>query len=186
MMKLTVKDVFQKLNEGKELSDLEKRIAFPCLFAELVPIEKVVYNDYNPNNVPPPEMKLLYHSISEDGYTQPLVAVYDKENDLYIVIDGAHRYKNAKEKFKLKFVPVTCINKGIKDRMASTIRHNRARGEHAVVQMSNIVAELVRLGWEDIEIGKHLGMSADEVLRLKQNTGLRDIFKNHQYNKAWE
>jgi ParB-like chromosome segregation protein Spo0J len=101
-------------------------------------------------------------------------------------VDGAHRYKNAADKFKIPMVPVVVINKEIKDRMASTIRHNRARGEHNVTQMSNIVAELVLLGWTDVEIGKHLGMSADEVLRLKQNTGIAAIFKDHEYSKAWE
>lgn len=181
----TVKQVFQKMKHGYELSEDEKRLAFPCLFARLVPIEKIRFNDYNPNNVAPPEMRLLAHSIKEDGYTQPIVTVYDSDNDLYIVVDGAHRYKNA-VKFKISFVPVTVINRNINDRMAATIRHNRARGEHKVTQMSNIVAELIMLGWDDLQISKNLGMEPDEVLRLKQNTGLAEIFKNHQYSKAWE
>lgn len=181
-----VKSIFKKLNDGFDLSDNEIAIAFPCLKTKLVTVEKVKFNDYNPNHVAPPEMKLLQHSIEEDGYTQPIVTIYDAENDLYIVVDGAHRYRNAIEKFKLKKIPIVVINKEIKDRMASTIRHNRARGEHGVTQMSNIVAELVKLGWADEEIGEHLGMSADEVLRLKQNTGLAEIFKNEEYSKAWE
>lgn len=181
----TVKQVFQKMKHGYELTEEEKRLAFPCLFPRLVPVEKVKFNDYNPNNVAPPEMRLLKTSIEEDGYTQPVVTIYDTENDKYIVVDGAHRYKNA-IKFKLTHIPVTVINKEIKDRMASTIRHNRARGEHNVTQMSNIVAELVMLGWDDLQISKHLGMGADEVLRLKQNTGIAKIFKNHEYSKAWE
>ena len=182
----TVKQVFQKMKHSYELSEEEKRLAFPCLFTRLVPIEKVKFNDYNPNNVAPPEMRLLKHSIEEDGYTQPIVTVYDSDNDLYIVVDGAHRYKNAVQKFKITYVPVTVINRNINDRIAATIRHNRARGEHKVSQMSNIVAELIMLGWDDLQISKNLGMEPDEVLRLKQNTGLAAIFKNHEYSKAWE
>lgn len=183
---MKVTDIFKTMQSGLSLSDEERRRAFPCLFTQLVPIEKVQFNEYNPNAVAPPEMKLLQHSIEEDGYTQPIVTIYDAEKDVYIVVDGAHRYKNAADKFKIPMVPVVVINKEIKDRMASTIRHNRARGEHNVTQMSNIVAELVMLGWTDVEIGQHLGMSADEVLRLKQNTGIAAIFKDHEYSKAWE
>lgn len=181
----TVKDIFKKMNAGYELSDTEKKIAFPCLFAKLVPSEKVQYNEYNPNAVAPPEMRLLEKSIIEDGYTQPIVTIYDAGKDRYIVVDGAHRYKNAVNKFKLKYVPVVVIDKDIKERMAATIRHNRARGEHKVTQMSNIVAELVMLGWDDVAISKHLGMDADEVLRLKQNTGIAEIFKDVEYSRAW-
>lgn len=182
----TVSEIFDKMKKGYPISDVEIRIAFPCLFAKLVPADKVVFNEYNPNSVAPPEMKLLAHSILEDGYTQPIVTIYDDEQDLYIVVDGAHRYKNAVKVFKLPLVPVVVIDKDIKDRMAATIRHNRARGEHGVTQMSNLVAELYMLGWDDIEIGKHLGMGADEVLRLKQNTGIAEIFENVSYSKAWE
>lgn len=181
----TVKQVFERLKYGYDLSEEEKRLAFPCLFAKLVPLEKVKFNDYNPNAVAPKEMRLLKHSIEEDGYTQPIVVVYDDDNDLYIVVDGAHRYKNA-VKFKISHVPVSVINRDINDRMAATIRHNRARGEHKVAQMSNIVAELIMLGWDDLQISKNLGMEPDEVLRLKQNTGIAEIFKNHQYSSAWE
>lgn len=183
---MNVTEIFNMMKNGLALSEEEKRRAFPCLFTELVPLEKIQFNEYNPNAVAPPEMRLLQHSIEEDGYTQPIVTIYDVEKDVYIVVDGAHRYKNAADKFKIPMVPVVVINKAIKDRMASTIRHNRARGEHNVTQMSNIVAELVLLGWADMEIGKHLGMSADEVLRLKQNTGIAAIFKDHEYSKAWE
>lgn len=182
----TVKDVFEKINSGYELSETEKKIAFPCLFSILVPSEKVKYNDYNPNAVAPPEMRLLQHSITEDGVTQPIVTIYDPEQDLYIVVDGAHRYKVLVEKLKLRLVPISLIDKDIKDRMAATIRHNRARGDHNVTQMSNIVAELYMLGWEDDEIAQHLGMGPDEVLRLKQNTGIAEIFGKWEYSRAWE
>jgi len=181
-----VDGVFQKMRDGLALSEDEKRIAFPCLFAELVPAKKVKFNDYNPNHVAPPEMRLLAHSIEEDGYTQPVVVIYDPGQDLYTVVDGAHRYKNAVEKFKLPYIPVVVINKDAKDRMASTIRHNRARGVHAVTQMSSIVAELYVLGWTDEEIAVHLGMDPDELLRLKQNSGIAEMFKEHEFSRAWE
>lgn len=186
-MKMTPSDVFQsmKRRRGLSLSEEEKRTAFPCLFAKLVSIDKVEFNDYNPNIVAPPEMRLLQHSIEEDGYTQPIVTIYDEENDKYVVVDGAHRYKNAVNVFGLTYIPVVVINKDIKDRMASTIRHNRARGEHNVTQMSNIVAELFMLGWTDEQIGEHLGMDPDEVLRLKHNTGIAEIFSKHEYNQSW-
>jgi ParB-like chromosome segregation protein Spo0J len=164
----------------------DQRIAFPCLYAKLVDANKVVYNDYNPNVVAPHEMKLLIHSIDEDGVTQPIVTIYDKDNDKYVVVDGEHRYKVLVSVYKVTMIPVVVIERDIKDRMAATIRHNRARGEHTVDGMSNIVAELFMLGWTDAEIGQHLGMEADEVLRLKQITGLATIFANREYSEAWE
>lgn len=158
---------------------------YPCLNTILVPIEKIEANDYNPNKVAPHQLKLLKHSIVEDGYTMPIVCFYDNSRDKYIIVDGFHRYTVGKS-LKLNELPVSIIDKKLKDRMASTIRHNRARGEHQVDLQANLVAELYSLGWEDSEIGKHLGMQADEVLRLKQKTGIADIFKNHEYSKSWE
>jgi len=165
---------------------MKKEIAFPVLNVKLIPMDKIIPNDYNPNNVAPTEMKLLKHSIEQDGYTQPIVVYYDDKKDIYVIVDGFHRYRCAKEYFKLEQIPATIIDKPIKDRMASTIRHNRARGEHKVAGMVNIVSDLVLLGWQDIEIAKHLGMSADEVLRLKQNSGISEIFKDREFSKSWE
>lgn len=153
---------------------------------QLVPIEKVEANDYNPNKVAPPEMKLLKLSIEEDGYTQPIVTFYDKKKDKYIIVDGFHRYRCAKEYFKLSDVPITVIDKPIQDRMASTIRHNRARGTHAIRGMSDIVLQLKQDGWTEEKIAKHLGMDAEEVLRLLQITGLKEAFANHEFSKSWE
>ena len=163
-----------------------KKIKFPVLDVKMVAIEKVVANDYNPNSVAPPEMKLLRLSIEEDGYTQPIVTFYDKKNDKYIIVDGFHRYRCAREYFKLKEVPVVTINKSLENRIASTIRHNRARGVHSIKGMSTIVLELIQTGWSDIEIAKHLGMDAEEVLRLKQITGLKQAFSNHEFSNSWE
>ena len=163
-----------------------KKIEFPVLDVKMVPIDKVVANDYNPNSVAPPEMKLLKLSIEEDGYTQPIVTYYDHEQDKYVIVDGFHRYRCAIEYFKLPEVPVTVINKQINNRMASTIRHNRARGTHAIRGMSDIVLSLSRGGWSDVDISKHLGMDAEEVIRLKQITGLKEAFANHEFSKSWE
>lgn len=163
-----------------------KKIEFPVLNVRMIPIDKIVANDYNPNKVASPEMKLLKHSIEEDGYTQPIVVYYDKEKDTYIVVDGFHRYRCAKEYFNLPEIPCTIIDKPLEHRMASTIRHNRARGTHQIKDMSVIVADLFKMGWSDEDICKHLGMELDEVLRLKQITGLKEAFANHEFSKSWE
>jgi ParB-like chromosome segregation protein Spo0J len=155
-----------------------------------VPIEKVKANDYNPNAVAPPEMALLETSIWEDGYTQPVVTCYDKENDVYVVVDGFHRYltiKNSKRIYDREngMLPIVVIDKEMGDRMASTIRHNRARGSHNIELMSTIVSELVEMGKGDAWICKHIGMSADELLRLKQITGVASLFENRDFSDSW-
>lgn len=155
-----------------------------------VPIEKIEPNTYNPNAVAPPEMKLLYESIRADGYTMPVVCYYDQTEDKYIIVDGFHRYRVMldhpdifeREKGRL---PVSVIDKPIAERMASTIRHNRARGNHSVDLMSNIVRELHDLGRSDAWISKHLGMDEDEILRLKQITGLAELFRDIEFGRAW-
>lgn len=154
--------------------------------------EKVRANDYNPNSVAPPEMELLRQSIMEDGYTQPIVSY--KEDDFITVVDGFHRNRVGKEIEEVKNrihgrLPVVNINEwkqGRSDRMASTIRHNRARGSHNVELMSTIVSELVEMGKGDAWICKHVGMSKDELLRMKQITGLASLFENKEFSKAWE
>lgn len=161
------------------------KIDFPVLDVKMIPTDKMRANNYNPNKVATPEMKLLKHSIEEDGYTQPIVAYYDKENDEYEIVDGFHRYTVAIKYFKLNEVPVVVIDKDIKDRMASTIRHNRARGTHQINNMSEIVVDLSSQGWDDIAICKHLGMELDEVIRLKQVSGLKEAFSNHEFSKSW-
>ena len=155
-----------------------------------VPVEKIKPNTYNPNAVAPPEMKLLYESIKADGYTMPIVCYYSKAQDEYIIVDGFHRYRVITEHPDIYerehgMLPVSVINKPIDQRMASTIRHNRARGSHDVDLMSNIVKELHELGRSDAWISKHLGMDKDEILRLKQITGLAALFKDVNFGKAW-
>ena len=155
-----------------------------------IPIEKLRANEYNPNSVAPPEMKLLYDSIKEDGYTMPIVVYHHAKDDMYEIVDGFHRYSIMKiypdiYKREKGLLPCSVIEKPISERMASTIRHNRARGSHNVDLMSNIVAELVEMGKSDNWIREHLGMSADEILRLKQITGLASLFKDKEFSKSW-
>lgn len=151
-------------------------------------------NDYNPNSVAPPEMVLLEHSITEDGYTQPIVTFYDTEKSGREVVDGFHRNRVGKESEVVRnrvlgYLPVVTINStraDKTDRMASTVRHNRARGKHSVDSMSDMVAELKKRNWSDEKIGKELGMEPDEVLRLAQITGLAEMFQDRDFSEAWE
>lgn len=156
-----------------------------------VPIEKIKPNTYNPNSVAPPEMKLLYESIREDGYTMPIVCYHSQKNDTYIIVDGFHRYRIMLDypdiyEREQGMLPVSVIDKPIDHRMASTIRHNRARGSHNVELMSNIIKELHEIGRSDAWISKHLGMDRDEILRLKQITGLTSLFKDIKFGNAWQ
>lgn len=154
--------------------------------------DEVEANDYNPNTVAPPEMRLLEHSISKDGYTQPVVTWCGSERRE--VVDGFHRNHLGRTSSKVKkrtqgYIPVTTVNQertGRNDRIAATIRHNRARGKHQVAGMSDIVQELAKRNWSDKRIGKELGMEPDEVLRLKQVTGLAELFADEEFSEAWE
>lgn len=167
-----------------------KEFRSPVYGVIAVPIDKVQANDYNPNSVAPPEMELLETSIWEDGYTMPVVCFYDDINDKYIVVDGFHRYsvlRDSKRVFEREkgMLPVSIIDKELGDRMASTIRHNRARGSHSIDLMSTIVSELVEMGKGDAWICKHIGMSKDELLRMKQITGLASLFQNKSFSDSW-
>jgi ParB-like chromosome segregation protein Spo0J len=150
-------------------------------------------NDYNPNSVAPVEMELLETSIRSDGYTQPIVS-WKKSDDLFEVVDGFHRHRVGKESKEVSkrvngYLPIVVINDGrqdLGDRMAATIRHNRARGKHKVDSMSEIVVELKRRKWSDARIAKELGMEPDEVLRLSQVSGLAELFKDEAFSEAWE
>jgi len=168
----------------------QKEYKSPVYNIKAIPVEKLRANEYNPNNVAPPEMELLYRSIKEDGYTMPIVVYYRKEEDMYEIVDGFHRYSiilQYKDIYEREngLLPCSVIEKPISERMASTIRHNRARGSHDVDLMSNIVAELVELGKSDSWISKYLGMSRDEILRLKQVTGIAALFKDQEFSKSW-
>lgn len=151
--------------------------------------DRISPNDYNPNNVAPPEKKLLQKSLEADGFTQPIVVVRSTEEE-YEIVDGFHRHELGKSKPSLKsrlhgYLPVTCLQRERHERMAATIRHNRARGRHKIHAMSEIVRELSLLGWSQEKISKELGMDDDEVLRLKQINGLQELFANRRFSKAW-
>lgn len=164
----------------------------PVDFVEWVRAEEVVANDYNPNSVAPPEMELLRTSIMADGYTQPIVTM--PEEGRRTVVDGFHRNRVGKECADVRarihgYLPVVRIKPSQEaraDRMAATVRHNRARGEHRVESMAEIVLELKRRFWSDEKIAKELGMEPDEVLRLTQVTGLAGLFSDREFSEAWE
>lgn len=164
--------------------------ASPVYSVKAVPIDRIQANAYNPNSVAPPEMKLLYQSIKEDGYTMPIVCYYLADVDKYEIVDGFHRYRvmlEHKDIYEREggCLPVVVIDKDISNRMASTIRHNRARGSHSIELMVNIVAELVEAGMSDAWILKNIGMDAEELLRLKQISGLASLFKDKDFGQSW-
>ena len=205
-MSMKIVDDVKKAMEQLTLCDTETRVKIlneihkeirkyspfkdPVDLVQWVKADKVVGNDYNPNKVAPPEMKLLEVSIMEDGFTQPIVAFKDPEGEKFTVVDGFHRLRVGKEnkeiyKRMFGYLPIVVIDKPQEERIASTIRHNRARGKHGVAPMSDIVAGLAKAGWENDKIAHSLGMDPDEILRLKQRTGLPELFKNREFTKAW-
>lgn len=162
----------------------------PVYQVKSVPLEKIRANTYNPNSVAPPEMELLEVSIWEDGYTMPIVCYYLEKEDIYEIVDGFHRYTTMLNSKRIRdrekgHLPIVVIQKDESNRMASTIRHNRARGSHSIDLMSNIVAELTKSGMSDAWILKHIGMDKDELLRLKQITGIAELFKNKNFSDAY-
>jgi ParB-like chromosome segregation protein Spo0J len=166
---------------------MESNYTSPVYAVRAVPIEKIRANAYNPNVVAHTEMELLELSIWEDGYTMPCVCYYFREEDRYELVDGYHRYlvmKTSKRIFEREkgFLPVTVINKDLSNRIASTIRHNRARGTHNIELMTNIVAELKKAGVSDDWIMKNIGMDKDELLRLKQISGLAVLFADKDFS----
>ena len=154
-----------------------------------IPADNVQANDYNPNLVAPDEMELLYTSIRLDDFTQPIVS-YQIDDDHYEITDGFHRnkigrYPDIAEKH-YGYLPLSIIDKPLDERIGSTIRHNRARGTHQIRSMSDIVVTLTQMGWSDEKIGQNLGMEMDEIIRLKQVSGLKEAFQNHEFSKSWE
>ena len=170
---------------------MEKFFISPAYQIQRVHINKIRANSYNPNRIAFPEMKLLERSILEDGYTMPIVCYYDKVNDIYEIVDGFHRYLVMKNSRIIagregNCLPVAVIDQPIENRIASTIRHNRARGTHSIELMSEIVQQLVEAGLSDKWMMKHIGMDKEEILRLKQLTGLITLFKDKEFSRAWE
>lgn len=187
-------DKINALNEIKfELHKVSPFKDEPVDCVQWVKQDNVYANDYNPNSVAPPEMELLYLSILEDGYTQPIVTMTDEDNKRE-VIDGFHRHRVGREYIDINakimgYLPVVTIRDERtekSDRIASTIRHNRARGKHQVQLMSDIVVDLKKRNWSDHKIGRELGMDPDEVLRLCQISGLTEMFSDKEFSEAWE
>ncbi|WP_449550438.1 IbrB-like domain-containing protein [Lelliottia amnigena] len=197
-----VENYLQSLSEDQRIEAIN---AFRQAIHELSPFREqpvdcvlwikqdaITANDYNPNNVAPPEKRLLCKSLELDGFTQPIVVTENVPHHFEIV-DGFHRHEIGTHRAALKrqlkgYLPVTCLRKERKnkiDRMAATIRHNRARGRHQIHAMSDIVRELVLLGWDETKIGTELGMDSDEVLRLKQINGLLELFADRRFSEAW-
>jgi ParB-like chromosome segregation protein Spo0J len=161
----------------------------PVDFVKWISSDKIQANNYNPNSVAKNELRLLHVSIDHDGYTQPIVSIQDDQKN--IIVDGFHRYYVMKTFSDIKdrcqnYLPVVEIHKDLNDRMASTIRHNRARGKHTITGMSNVVFKMLDNGWKDEDICSELGMEADELVRLKHITGFSKLFENIEYRRAWE
>ena len=186
------KDKFEFINElrefiHKDISETKQ----PIDLVRWIPVEEVEPNDYNPNSVAKIEMGLLYKSIKHDGYTQPIVTIYDPEKEKYVIVDGFHRYftcKTNKDIYNKNkgLLPCVVIEKDINERMSATVRHNRARGEHSISGMSSMVFQMLENGWSDEEICNNLGMEPEEILKLKHITGFSKLFKDQEYNKAWK
>lgn len=189
LAKLDVPARVEALNAVREaLHAISPFRSEPVDFVRWVPAAAVVANDYNPNSVARPEMALLHDSIREDGYTQPIVTVPGEA--ARVVVDGFHRHRVGREKADIRervhgYLPVVSIEKPLEDRMASTIRHNRARGKHQVELMGELVRKLVGMGLSDGEIAKRLGMEGEEVLRLRQNARAAEVLANKHYGRSW-
>lgn len=190
--KLELDDAVLCLNSIRlKMHEISPFSSEPVDCVQWIKADSVEANDYNPNSVAPPEMELLRHSIAEDGYTQPIVAFKNEKG--FEVIDGFHRNRVGRECEEIQervkgYLPLAVINEAREDRgdrIASTIRHNRARGKHKVDSMADIVVELKRRNWSDKKIGKELGMDPDEVLRLTQITGLAEMFADREFSEAW-
>lgn len=164
----------------------------PVTTVKWIPIDQVEPNDYNPNAVAPNEMRLLHTSVTHDGYTQPVVAIFDPDRGRYVIVDGFHRYTTARLHDDVKAmtkgrVPVVVIHKSIEDRMASTVRHNRARGKHSVDGMADMVFTMLENpAYDDARICNEVGLEPEELIRLKHVTGFSKLFENAEYRRAWQ
>ena len=161
-------------------------IKLPCLTVQVVPIDQVQANTYNPNAVASNNMDLLEESILSNGFCFAVITVWDPDIEKYVIVDGFHRYLIFKEYLQAKELPIICLEHDISQRMAATVQFNRARGVHQVELMGDLVQALVEQGVDDEDIAQKLGMEIEEVFRLKQITGIAELFKNQIYSKSWE
>ena len=161
-------------------------IELPVMNPIVVPIEQVQANNYNPNSVPQNNMRLLEQSIVDNGFCFAIVTIWDEDLQKYVIIDGFHRYTVLKDYLQATEIPIVVLKHDIKQRMSATVQFNRARGVHQVELMGDLVKSLVGQGMQDEDIAKHLGMEMEEVFRLKQITGIAELFKNTDYSRSWE
>lgn len=161
-------------------------IELPVMNPIIVPIEQVQANNYNPNSVPQNNMRLLEQSIVDNGFCFAIVTIWDEDLHKYVIIDGFHRYTVLKDYLQATEIPIVVLKHDIKQRMSATVQFNRARGVHQVELMGDLVKSLVGQGMQDEDIAKHLGMEMEEVFRLKQITGISELFKNTDYSRSWE
>ena len=169
----------------KYIESKKGKIALPCLDVEIVDIDMVQCNEYNPNYVSNQNMDLLEESILANGFCFAVVTVWDPDIEKYIVVDGAHRYAEFKDRLQANQIPIIVLDHDITKRMEATVQFNRARGVHQVELMGDLVQKLVEQGVDDLEISQKLGMEIEEVFRLKQITGIAELFKNQTYSKSW-
>lgn len=180
------------INEVREfVHEISPINSQPVDFVRWVPVEMVEPNDYNPNSVAHKEMSLLYTSIWQDGYTQPTVTIWDEQKEKFVIVDGFHRYFTCKNNQDVRernkgCLPIVVIKKDINERMAATVRHNRARGKHSVDGMSHMIFSLLDNGWKDEDICNYLGMEPEELLKMKHITGFSKLFESTEYKQAWE
>jgi ParB-like chromosome segregation protein Spo0J len=170
----------------KTIPSQKGEIRLPCMAVKLVPMEQVVANNYNPNNVPKNNMLLLQESILSNGFCFPVVVIWDHDQEKFVIVDGFHRYTILKDYLGAQELPVVILEHDTSQRMAATVQFNRARGVHQVELMGELVRALVEQGLDDEEIARRLGMELEEVFRLKQITGIAELFKNQTYSRAWE
>jgi hypothetical protein len=199
-LKVAIKEAYNNVEQKQEFlnelrafifNEVSPRKSQPIDNVKWVPIEQVQANDYNPNSVAKNEMRLLYVSISHDGYTQPVVTIWDDELQKYVIVDGFHRYTTMRMNKDLQeinggYLPIVVIDKDINDRMAATVRHNRARGKHSVAGMGQIVFKMLQNGATDEQICAEVGLEPEELVRLKYVTGFAKLFNDVEYNQAYE
>lgn len=174
-----------EIPEAPVIKTKKGELKLPALTAVLVPIELVQANNYNPNRVDDNNMRLLETSILQNGFAFPVVTVWDPDLEKFVIVDGFHRYQIMKDYLKCKQLPIVVLDHDISKRLSATVQFNRARGVHQVDLMADLVRSLFEQGQDDEEIAKLLGMELEEVFRLKQVTGIAELFKNQTYSKSW-
>ena len=171
--------------DGITLKSRKGAIALPCMNVKIVPIDQVQANNYNPNAVAKHNMLLLQESILNNGFCYPVATIWDPDVEKYVIVDGFHRYTILKDYLGCEEIPIEVLDHDAAQRMIATVQFNRARGVHQVEHMGKLVASLIGMGLSDDEVAEKMGMELEEVMRLKQNTGIAELFKNQNYSSSW-